>query len=223
MKRTLVSAIAVLVAVSCYARDAVVVERSVMVPMRDAVQLATDIARPGRDGRFPVILSRTPYGKQLGGNARMARGGWAVAVQDVRGRYQSEGEFYPFVHDPEDGYDTIEWLAAQPTTSTIIQMPLSAALSGPQMYYSRYHNQRLASGYGTYLPVLFAARYPRLNDFPSTEALDLLADWEGGGIRYVLVDQVDVPLGDPLWSAIAAQDRLQPVITLEGVHVYEVR
>lgn len=91
-----------------------VVERNVMVPMRDGVKLATDIARPVRDVRFPVILSRTPYGKKLGGGAGMVRGGVAVAVQDVRGRYASEGEFYPFIHDPNDGYDTIEWLAKQP-------------------------------------------------------------------------------------------------------------
>jgi hypothetical protein len=115
------------------------------------------------------------------------------------------------------------WLAAQPTRATIIQMPLCAALSGPQMHDNRYHGQRLASGYGTYLPVLFEERHPKLGDFPSPEALDLRVAWEGGGVQYVLVDEADVPAGDPLWPAIAAQERLQPVVALEGVHVYEVR
>jgi hypothetical protein len=116
-----------------------------------------------------------------------------------------------------------KWLAAQPTRSTIVQMPLAVALSGPQMYYSRYHNQRVASGYGTYLPILFEERFPALKGFPSPESLETLAAWEGGGVRYVLVDEADVPPVDPLWAAISAQERLAPAVILDGVHVYEVR
>ena len=94
-------------------RQLAIAETNVMVPVRDGVKLATDISRPKREGRFPVLLSRTPYGKRPPG-AWAARTGCAMAVQDCRGRYASQGEFYPFVHDLDDAYDTIEWLARQP-------------------------------------------------------------------------------------------------------------
>ncbi len=94
--------------------------QTVMAPMRDGVRLATDVYLPARngktvEGRFPVLLERTPYNK----NGRRKLGpvvaphGYAVLVQDCRGRYASEGQFTPF-DDGEDGYDTIEWAAAQP-------------------------------------------------------------------------------------------------------------
>ena len=99
----------------------VVVSRNVMVPMRDGVRMATDVYLPARDGvavpgQFPTLLSRTPYGKN--GSDQTARGlasnGYAVAIQDTRGRYESEGTFYIYVHEGRDGYDAVEWAAAQP-------------------------------------------------------------------------------------------------------------
>jgi len=91
-----------------------VVERDVMVAMRDGVKLATDIARPRDERRHPVVLLRTPYGKNLGPAARLLREGYAFVAQDVRGRFKSEGEFYPFIHDFNDAHDTIAWLLQQP-------------------------------------------------------------------------------------------------------------
>jgi putative CocE/NonD family hydrolase len=91
--------------------------------MRDGIQLATDIYFPaGADqpaaGQFPVILERTPYDKAAAGNVQngryFARRGYICAIQDVRGRFKSEGEWYPFAKEAPDGYDTVEWLAAQP-------------------------------------------------------------------------------------------------------------
>lgn len=100
----------------------VICEKNVMVTVRDGVCLATDIYFPARSGqrapgRFPVILERTPYDKALAslvnnGNA-FARRGYACCIQDVRGRFESEGEWYPFAKEASDGYDTVEWLAAQ--------------------------------------------------------------------------------------------------------------
>ncbi|MGE0041878.1 MAG: CocE/NonD family hydrolase [Vicinamibacterales bacterium] len=102
----------------------VVVERDIMVAMRDGVRMALDLYRPARDGvavgdRLPVLLLRTPYNKgidTLVGEARaFASHGYVVAVQDIRGRYKSEGAFTKYADlDSPDGYDTIEWLAAQP-------------------------------------------------------------------------------------------------------------
>jgi predicted acyl esterase len=93
----------------------VVVKRNVGVPMRDGVRLATDIYRPDKEGRSPVILVRTPYKKEMGDwQARFyARRGYVFAVQDVRGRFSSPGKWAPFVSEARDGHDAIEWLAAQ--------------------------------------------------------------------------------------------------------------
>lgn len=94
------------------------VDADVMVPMRDGIRLATDLYRPGGDGRRSVILIRTPYGKASAGASAQARrlteGGFVVAVQDVRGKNRSEGLMRIQADDPDDGYDTVDWLARQP-------------------------------------------------------------------------------------------------------------
>lgn len=98
-----------------------VVERNLMVPLRDGVRCATDLYFPAGDGRkgegeFPVVLQRTPYDKvNAAATGRYyAERGYVAAMQDVRGRYASEGTFYPFADEGPDGYDVVEWLAAQP-------------------------------------------------------------------------------------------------------------
>jgi len=100
----------------------VVCRRNVMVAMRDGVRLATDLYLPAQegaaDGAFPVLLERTPYNKLRGDLVKMAKffacRGYAVAMQDVRGRFGSEGEWYPFALEGPDGFDTAVWLVAQP-------------------------------------------------------------------------------------------------------------
>ena len=98
----------------------VVVEKNVMIPMRDGVQLAADLYRPARDGkpapgRFPALLTRTPYNKDgAGGDGRYyAERGYVVVANDVRGRYASEGRWRLIADDPEDGFDVVEWIARQ--------------------------------------------------------------------------------------------------------------
>jgi len=91
----------------------------VRVPMRDGVELSTLILRPAQDGRFPVLLARTPYGKvnELPSLAlTAARQGYVVALQDVRGTGESGGTFLPMQHEVEDGWDTLDWIASQPYT-----------------------------------------------------------------------------------------------------------
>ncbi|HUX85556.1 MAG TPA: CocE/NonD family hydrolase, partial [Chloroflexota bacterium] len=97
-------------------------ERDVMIPMRDGIRLATDIYFPASgeqpaDGKFPVIVERTPYDKRglaLVATAKFfARHGYVCALQDVRGRFNSEGEWYAFAKEGPDGYDTVEWLGTQ--------------------------------------------------------------------------------------------------------------
>ena len=103
--------------------DDFVVERNVMIPMRDGVLLATDVYRPAVDGEavrdpLPLVLTRTPYGKDRESTVATAEHfaghGYVSVVQDMRGRYESEGEFSKYsVLEPADGYDTVEWLAKQ--------------------------------------------------------------------------------------------------------------
>jgi uncharacterized protein len=102
----------------------ITIENNVGVPMRDGLRLATDIYRPAGDGKFPVILIRTPYQKnmvELQGKY-YARRGYVAAVQDCRGRFGSPGTWEPFMHEADDGYDAIEWLAAQPWSSGKVGM-----------------------------------------------------------------------------------------------------
>ena len=100
----------------------VIAERNLMMPMRDGVRLATDLYFPASDGvraegQFPVILERTPYNKdaprQVTKGKYFARRGYVCVIQDVRGRFESEGEFYAFAKEAPDGYDTVEWLGTQ--------------------------------------------------------------------------------------------------------------
>jgi len=100
------------------AASAPLVERDVAVRMRDGVVLRAEVWRPAAAGRFPVLVYRTPYDRRRAQGdgstvARAAKRGYAVVVQDVRGRYGSEGEFEPYRNEGRDGYDTIEWAAAQ--------------------------------------------------------------------------------------------------------------
>jgi putative CocE/NonD family hydrolase len=98
----------------------ITVEFDVPVTMRDGVTLRANIYRPVGEGRWPVLLTRLPYGKDfpLGSSAldpaQAARRGYVVIVQDTRGRFTSEGEWAPFRFEAEDGYDTVEWAAKLP-------------------------------------------------------------------------------------------------------------
>ena len=100
--------------------DEPTIRRDVMMPLRDGVELATDLYFPAGwsegDEPLPLVLARTPYDKlnQREVGERATARGYVFAAQDVRGRYASEGEFYPFAHEGPDGYDAVEWLAEQP-------------------------------------------------------------------------------------------------------------
>ena len=96
-----------------------VLQKNVDVPMRDHVVLRADVILPSEGGKYPVLVYRTPYGKDAAQKEyttfrHAVERGYAVVIQDVRGRYHSEGEFRPYENEGRDGYDTIEWAAAQP-------------------------------------------------------------------------------------------------------------
>ena len=103
------------------ATAAVAVTRDVMIAMRDGVRLAADVYRPAKggvatEGRFPALLMRTPYGKAVRAPPfadYFAARGYVVVVEDVRGRYESEGRWRPMYDDGTDGYDTADWIGHQ--------------------------------------------------------------------------------------------------------------
>jgi uncharacterized protein len=103
---------------------AVTIERDVPSKMRDGVTLRADIYRPKADGKFPVLLVRTPYDKNGEANfgLKAAARGYVVIAQDVRGRYTSDGDWYPFEFESQDGYDTVEWAAALPYSNGKVGM-----------------------------------------------------------------------------------------------------
>lgn len=90
-------------------------KETVMVPMRDGVRLATDVYLPVCEGKVPTVLIRTPYGKNVGASTyyKFVLRGYAVVVQDTRGREDSEGEWLPNYYETEDGDDTLNWIAGQ--------------------------------------------------------------------------------------------------------------
>lgn len=93
---------------------------NITMTTRDGVRLAATLLLPSPEGRHPVLLVRTPYGRSIPGPGlhldvdRLVAAGYAVVVQDVRGTGESEGEFRFFTGEAADGYDAVRWAATQP-------------------------------------------------------------------------------------------------------------
>ena len=107
----------------------ILIDKNVSMPMRDGVRLRGNIYRPDQEAPIPAILVRTPYGKEGPlvqtfsiDAVRAAEAGYAVIHQDTRGRFDSEGDFYPYRYEVDDGYDSVEWVAAQPWCSGPVGM-----------------------------------------------------------------------------------------------------
>ena len=125
----------------------IVVDTGVGVPMRDGIKLATDIYRPKADGQYPIVLIRTPYKKEMRElqGKFYARRGYVCAIQDCRGRFASEGTWNPFFDEPNDGYDAVEWLAAQPWSNGRVGM-IGASYEGwVQWWAARNHPPHLVT------------------------------------------------------------------------------
>ena len=143
-------ACAVLVALgSARAADdhGVTLQTNVPVKMRDGVTLYADVYRPKDDGKYPVLLQRTPYNKdgdrEFG--LRAAARGYVVIIQDVRGRYASEGEWYTFKHEPDDGYDTVEWAGTLPYSDGKVGMFGGSYVGATQMLAASSHPPHLVA------------------------------------------------------------------------------
>ena len=136
---------------------AITYERNVPVKMRDGVTLRADIYRPTADGKFPVLLQRTPYNKDNGVDFGLmaAAHGFIVIFEDVRGRYASDGEWYTFKNEPNDGYDSVEWAAALPYSDGKVGMFGGSYVGATQMLAAIAHPPHLAG----ICPVVTASNY----------------------------------------------------------------
>ncbi len=135
----------------------ITVERDVAVKMRDGITLRADIYRPQVNARFPVLLERTPYDKngdvEIG--VQGASRGYIVIIQDVRGRHASEGEWYPFKYESDDGYDSVEWAATLPYSDGRVGMFGSSYVGATQMLAAITHPPHLAG----ICPIVTASNY----------------------------------------------------------------
>lgn len=208
----------------------------VLVPMRDGVKLAANIFLPEKVGKYPVIVVRTPYGRILGEKSGIyfAQHGYVVVSQNVRGRYDSGGEWYPFLHDADDGYDTIEWAAKQPWSdgkvATMggsylgIDQWLAASKAPPHLVAmvsimssaSLYQNSHTGGAFQLFLSLAWSMTECRR----TANAEILLLDWpqivrhlpvidagkDEGCVPQFYRDGIDHPDYGPYWQAQSWQD-----------------
>ena len=157
LKRMLCLVVLASAAFSAAQTTDITIERGVPMKTRDGVTLRADIYHPVGEGKFPTLLQRTPYDKNNGAEfgRRAAARGYLVVIQDVRGRYTSEGEWYPFKHETEDGFDTVEWAAALPTSNGKVGMWGGSYVGATQMLAAIGHPPHLAG----ICPVVTASNY----------------------------------------------------------------
>ncbi len=161
----------------------VITETNVKIPMRDGVRLSANIFRPDSPGEFPALLMRTPYGKGGPKNAEgiyFAGQGYAVIVQDTRGRFDSEGIFDAMQPEAEDGYDTQEWIGSQPWCNSKI-----GTFGGSYVGFTQWMPAPLGSSYlKTMMPmVTFSNLYESL--------------YEGGAFRLRLMSMWSIGVTAP--------------------------
>lgn len=147
------------------------IERHRAIKMRDGVVLYGDVYRPVKEGHYPTIVSRTPYGVQRDGAhknfIKFAQNGYVVVFVDVRGRYESEGRWEPFRDEAKDGYDIVEWAAAQSFSNGRV-----ATQGGSYVGHNQWQTM------SQHPPHLVAA-------FPSLASTNIYANWitMGGAFR----------------------------------------
>ncbi|MFN7928605.1 MAG: CocE/NonD family hydrolase [Blastocatellia bacterium] len=185
------------------------VETNVPMKTRDGVTLNADIYRPRAEGKFPVILERTCYGKQAGIalGVKAAARGYVYIAQDVRGRWTSGGDWYPFKYESQDGYDSVEWAAALPYSNgkvglwggsyvgatqmlTAIAAPPHLAGIFPVVTASNYHSHWAYQG-GAFMQLLAQA-------WASALSLDTLQRRAGGSALPSHWDLLKPPSAYPL-------------------------
>src|SRR5207245_2588537 len=122
--------------------------RGFFVRMGDGVHLAADVFLPGSSGRWPTVLVRTPYSRKSPASQSyryFARRGYAVVIEDVRGRFASQGKFGNIAQEGPDGYDTINWISEQPWSNGRVAMTGASYLGVVQWWAALAGNPHLAA------------------------------------------------------------------------------
>ncbi|MBI4873757.1 MAG: CocE/NonD family hydrolase [Acidobacteria bacterium] len=214
----------------------------VRAPMRDGVRLCANVFLPAAKGRFPALLVRTPYGKgaQIAPNYRaFVERGYALVVQDVRGRFDSKGVFDPLNQETPDGEDTLKWIVAQPWSNGsvgmlggsylgIVQWRLALTshpalkaifptVSGDDDYFDRFYSRGGALKLGHRLSWL--ADNWRAPDYIKPEFSRFVlhlplrtADRAAAGQRIDMYQQaLDHPAYDAFWKSLSVRERLAQI------------
>jgi putative CocE/NonD family hydrolase len=219
---------------------------TVAVPMRDGVRLATDIYRSGTAPKGPVVLMRTPYNKagQKGIGRRWAAEGFTFVVQDCRGTFASEGAFAPYNNEGQDGYDTLEWIVAQPWCNGRVGMT-GGSYVGAVQWQAAVEG---APGLAAIIPEATWTSFYRNLYLGGAVRLKLIAGWMKGNspqpegvkpadldpaMRRLPLSEVDAGIGwempwldaflmhprpDGFWTRFELKPRL-PELTLPALHI----
>jgi hypothetical protein len=158
-----------------------IVERDVATPMRDGTILRADVYRPNIDAPLPVLLQRTPYGKgfsQTSFALMAAERGYAVVVQDTRGRWASDGNGYPLVHEQQDGYDSVAWCASQPWSTGRVGM-YGASYVGYTQYAAA---SRRPPGLATIIPTVTFTQPYDIMRHGGAFCLGTMVSWSLGSV-----------------------------------------
>jgi putative CocE/NonD family hydrolase len=215
---------------------------TVKIPMRDGVHLSARIYRPAGNAKLPTILLRTPYGKDTdlaSAYRSFVDRGYAVVVQDVRGRYASEGIFRPLLQESSDGSDTLNWIARQPWSNGDIGMiggsyrgmvqwkaaltgnvhlkAIFPVVAGSDEYRDRFYSTGGAMKLGHRL--LWMAENLRARSFESPSFFDYVRhlplrtiDTATTGHRIEFYQEaLDHPNLDAYWTAMSTREHLDKV------------
>ena len=212
---------------------------NVKVPMRDGVELSADLYLPRASGTFPTVLMRTPYSNNMDVTIERARvlanDGYACVIQDIRGRWDSDGDYYPFHPDVDDGFDTQEWVGQQEWSNGKIGMAgssylglvqwLSAPLRSqyltclaPRVICGDFYNGLVYPGGALQLNVVMTwgmrtnGRTGQSIDYHDwTNAFRALpvgdADLSAGRALGFFKDWIEHPAYDDYWNAIDVEDK----------------
>ncbi len=219
-------------------------EGNVAVPTRDGVRLSADLYRPAAPGSYPAILIRTPYDKRNPGygypiiGGVFASQGYVVVIQDVRGKFKSQGEFYPLVNEAADGADTIQWVARQAWSNGRVGMFgvsyfastewLAAPAAGPALrtIVPIFSSQ---NGYDSWfsrgvLNLSMTLSWHQQNDTRATRPLDRArwrigiwtiplakADEAMGARNPIYEDWLNHPVPGPFWEAMRVDDKASQI------------
>ena len=204
------------------------IQLDLKIPVRDGVNLYAAVYRPAKGERFPVLLIRSPYSTQhpryVDWSVRFAKAGYAAVMQDCRGRFESEGKWRPYVDEAQDGYDTQEWIGAQPwcdgTIGTFgVSYPGFTQIL-PAPYCSSYvkglvpiANQEDNYGHLRYnglLQLQNVMNWVYLGDRTNQTAPRDLIDWNAVHRRLPLITALDDIADRPFYHDIIRHDTFSP-------------